>query len=137
MHKLRLIIFPWRHKRWTRANRPSEQGQMQWLAPRDDLNSPDLYIPGKLSLNAFPDALAKSALFTLVMALVTYILLAALYSGLQERFHPRILGEIASRALAVVVVEFGVIKLGCYLLNITGSSQVTDLVAYGGYKFVG
>lgn len=75
--------------------------------------------------------------FFLVMALVTYILLAALYSGLQERFHPRILGQIASRALAVVVVEFGFIKLGCYLLNITGSSQVTDLVAYGGYKFVG
>ncbi|KAH8119409.1 protein transporter yif1 [Phellopilus nigrolimitatus] len=117
MHKLRLILFPWRHKRWTRANIPSEQGQAQWLPPRDDLNSPDLYIP--------------------VMALVTYILLAALQNGLQERFHPEVLGRYATRALFVVLFEFGFIKLGCYLLNISGSSQVTDLVAYGGYKFVG
>jgi hypothetical protein len=29
------------------------------------------------------------------------------------------------------------VKLGCYVLNITGSAQVVDLVAYGGYKFVG
>ncbi|KAI5123934.1 hypothetical protein M0805_006349 [Coniferiporia weirii] len=117
IHKLRLILFPWRHKRWTRTNRPSEHGQVQWLPPRDDPNSPDMYIP--------------------VMALVTYILLAALQSGLQDRFHPEVLGRVATRALFVVLVEFGFIKLGCYLLNISGSSQVTDLVAYGGYKFVG
>lgn len=71
------------------------------------------------------------------MAFVTYILLAALYSGVQERFHPEILGRVASRALVVVLLEFGFIKLGCYLLNISGSSQVTDLFAYSGYKFVG
>lgn len=28
------------------------------------------------------------------------------------------------------------LKLGCYLLNI-GSSQLLDLMAYSGYKFVG
>lgn len=71
------------------------------------------------------------------MALVTYILLAALTSGLQDRFHPEVLGRGASRALAVVLLEFVFVKAGCYLLNISGSSQVTDLVAYGGYKFVG
>ena len=27
--------------------------------------------------------------------------------------------------------------MGCYILNIQGSSQVIDIVAYGGYKFVG
>ncbi|KAL5485231.1 HRF1 [Sanghuangporus weigelae] len=117
IRKLQLVLFPWRHKRWTRANRPTEQGQAQWLPPRDDINSPDLYIP--------------------VMAFVTYILLAAWYSGVQDRFHPEILGRVASRALVVVLVEFGFIKLGCYLLNISGSSQVTDLFAYSGYKFVG
>ncbi|EJD02954.1 protein transporter yif1 [Fomitiporia mediterranea MF3/22] len=117
IRKLQLVLFPWRHKRWTRANRPTEQGQAQWLPPRDDINSPDLYIP--------------------VMAFVTYILLAALYSGIQAKFHPEILGRVATRALVVVLVEFGFIKLGCYLLNISGSSQVTDLFAYSGYKFVG
>lgn len=75
--------------------------------------------------------------FSPVMAFVTYILLAALHSGLQSRFHPEVLGRVASKALFVVLIEFGVIKLGCYLLNISGSHQVTDLVAYGGYKFVG
>lgn len=53
MHKIRLVLFPWRHKRWTRSNRPSEQGQAQWLPPRDDLNSPDLYIPGLFILTEF------------------------------------------------------------------------------------
>ena len=71
------------------------------------------------------------------MALVTYILLAALHSGLNARFHPEILGITASKALAVVLLDLIFVKGGCYLLNITGSSQVTDLVAYGGYKFVG
>lgn len=52
------------------------------------------------------------------MALVTYILLAALHSGLQSRFHPEILGVTASTALVVVLLDFAVIKFGCYILNI-------------------
>ena len=71
------------------------------------------------------------------MAFVTYILLAALYSGVQDRFHPEVLGRVATRALVVVLCEFGFIKLGCYLLNLSGNHQVTDLFAYSGYKFVG
>ena len=53
-----------------------------------------------------------------VMALVTYILLAALYSGLNSRFHPEILGITASKALAVVLLDFCFVKAGCYILNI-------------------
>ena len=49
----------------------------------------------------------------------------------------QILGESASRATVVVLLDFCFIKLGCYILNIQGSSQAVDLVAYGGYKFVG
>ena len=49
----------------------------------------------------------------------------------------QILGESASRATAVVFFDFCFVKLGCYILNIQGSSQVIDIVAYGGYKFVG
>jgi hypothetical protein len=71
------------------------------------------------------------------MALVTYILLCALHAGLQARFHPEVLGLSASKALAVLVTEFLLIKLGCYLLNIQEQGQVMDLFAYGGYKFVG
>lgn len=118
MNKLRLLLFPWRHKPWSRRMHRSENGQTEWQPPRDDLNAPDLYIP--------------------LMALVTYILLAALYSGLDSRFHPEILGVTASKALAVVLLDFLFVKLGCYFLNIPGGiNQVLDLLAYGGYKFVG
>ncbi|OBZ77974.1 Protein transport protein yif1 [Grifola frondosa] len=117
--KLRLLVFPWRHKPWARRVQRMENGQSEWQPPRDDINSPDLYIP--------------------LMALVTYILLAGLHSGLHARFHPEILGVTASKALAVVLLDFFFVKSGCYFLNIPGgmSSQVLDLMAYDGYKFVG
>ncbi|EIN13042.1 hypothetical protein PUNSTDRAFT_82592 [Punctularia strigosozonata HHB-11173 SS5] len=117
MHKLRLLVFPWRHRPWTRKVYRTEQGATEWQPPRDDLNSPDLYIP--------------------VMALVTYVLIAALQSGLQHRFHPEVLGNAASRALGVTFLDFVAVYLGCYLLNISGPSQIMDLLSYGGYKFVG
>ena len=60
-----------------------------------------------------------------VMALVTYILLAALHSGLQSRFHPEILGVTASTAIVVVLLDFAFVKFGCYILNIQVRSLVT------------
>lgn len=72
------------------------------------------------------------------MALVTYTLLSALASGLQSRFHPEVLGLSFSRALIVVIIEFCVIKLGCYLLDVRGGgASGVELIGYGGYKFVG
>ena len=43
--KLQIVLFPWRRS-WERTKRPDAQGVEQWLPPRDDINSPDLYIPG-------------------------------------------------------------------------------------------
>jgi hypothetical protein len=43
--KIKLVLFPWFHKPWTRKLRRSEQGQAEWQPPREDINSPDLYIP--------------------------------------------------------------------------------------------
>ncbi len=37
----------------------------------------------------------------------------------------------------MVFVEIMGLRLGCYLLNISNTSQLLDLVAYSGYKFVG
>lgn len=71
------------------------------------------------------------------MAFVTYILLAALQSGLQSRFDPEILGLTATTALFIVFADFLVLKVGCYILGIQSSSPVVDLMAYCGYKFVG
>jgi protein transport protein YIF1 len=70
-----------------------------------------------------------------VMAFVTYILLSAFLSGIQGHFSPENFSKTASYAFAVVLFEIVAIKLGCYLLSIGGA--VLDLVAYGGYKFVG
>ena len=50
IRKLRLVLFPWRHRPWTRRMWRSEQGHSEFQPPRDDINSPDLYIPGASSL---------------------------------------------------------------------------------------
>jgi len=71
INKLRIVLFPWLHKPWGRRIQRSEQGQApEWQSPRDDINSPDLYIP--------------------LMAIVTYILLYALHTGFQGQFHPKV-----------------------------------------------
>ncbi|KAI0522287.1 YIF1-domain-containing protein [Xylaria bambusicola] len=118
INKLFLVLFPWRHKPWSRKQAVGPSGQEGWyLPPRDDINSPDMYIP--------------------VMALVTYILLSTLLAGLRGQFQPELLGYTASKAGVVVVVEIILLKLGCYFLSISNESQLLDLVAYSGYKFVG
>ncbi|KAJ5734591.1 hypothetical protein N7533_012994 [Penicillium manginii] len=129
LSKLALVLFPWRHKPWSRqqARMPATAGpngqitQQQYssmfLPPRDDLNSPDMYIP--------------------VMALVTYILLSVLLAGFRGDFHPELLGSITTTAIAVILFEILCLKMAMYILAINNDSQLLDLVAYSGYKFVG
>ncbi|MCJ1384923.1 hypothetical protein MMC17_008041 [Xylographa soralifera] len=124
LRKLVLVLFPWRHKPWSRQQRPSTTGSQDqssysyyFLPPREDLNSPDMYIP--------------------VMAFVTYVLLSALLAGLRGSFHPEVMGTTFTYALFVVIFEILILKLGTYLLAITNESQLLDLIAYSGYKFVG
>jgi hypothetical protein len=71
------------------------------------------------------------------MALVTYILLSTLLAGLRGAFQPELLGSTAGWASLAVVLEIMGLKLGCYLLSISNESQLLDLIAYSGYKFVG
>lgn len=118
LNKLFLVLFPWRHKTWLRKQAVGVNGQEGWyLPPRDDVNSPDMYIP--------------------VMGLVTYVLLSTLIAGLRGLYKPELLGYTATTALIVVIVEIVALKLGCYLLSISSQSQLFDLIAYSGYKFVG
>ncbi|KAF4124780.1 protein transport protein YIF1 [Geosmithia morbida] len=118
INKLILVLFPWRHKGWSRKQAVGVNGQEGWyLPPRDDINSPDMYIP--------------------VMGLVTYVLLSTLIAGLKGAFRPELLGVTATTSMIVVVVEIVALKLGCYLLSISSQSQLFDLIAYSGYKFVG
>ncbi|BCR88905.1 protein transporter YIF1 [Aspergillus chevalieri] len=130
LNKLLLVLFPWRHKPWSRqqarltAATPGPNGQISqqqyssmFLPPRDDLNSPDMYIP--------------------VMALVTYILLTSMLAGFRGNFHPELLGSTTTTAIAVILFEILVLKMAMYILTINNESQLLDLVAYSGYKFVG
>ena len=123
LKKLLLVLVPWRHKPWSRQQRPAgtgggqDQGSYYFLPPREDLNSPDMYIP--------------------VMAFVTYILLSTLLAGMRGVFHPEVMGSTFMYAFLVVVGEILTLKAGTYFLNITNESQLLDLVAYSGYKFLG
>ncbi|KAI9019571.1 hypothetical protein CLU79DRAFT_757873 [Phycomyces nitens] len=115
--KLKLLLFPWRHSPWNRSIRRTETGQMDgYRPPREDINSPDLYIP--------------------VMALVTYILLCGLAAGRQGSFHPEKLYVAASTATAVACTELVFTRLGCYFLSIPFEASLLDLIAYYGYKYV-
>jgi len=121
--KLLLVLFPWRHRPWSRqqqsssAINPNGGQSTQFMPPREDVNSPDMYIP--------------------TMAFVTYILLSTLIAGLNGKFEPQLLGITFSNASVVIVLELVVLWLGRYFLNINSESQIYDLVAYSGYKFVG
>ena len=124
VRKLWLVLVPWRHRPWTRQSArtagpdgSSQQYSNMYLPPRDDLNSPDMYIP--------------------IMSLITYILLSTVLAGIRGTFKPEILGSITSTSLVVIGVEILILRLAIYLLNITNESQLLDLAAYAGYKFVG
>lgn len=117
LRKLQLILLPFLNKRnWQRM--PDTQNQGAFLPPKDDVNSPDLYIP--------------------VMGLVSYILIWNVQKGLQGDFNPENLYYKLSSTLAFVGLDLVILKLGLYLLVNTNSptSSFIELICYVGYKFV-
>lgn len=113
--KLLLVMFPWRHKPWSRQIvRSDSTGQDTYATPREDLNAPDMYIP--------------------IMAFTTYMVVFSIIQGLLGQFHPQLLGIVTSKSLALMVVEISFLKLFSYLL--AASSSLLDLIAYSGYKFI-
>lgn len=112
IRKLLLLLWPWTHKPWAReVTRDSTGNVAGYATPRDDINSPDMYIP--------------------IMAFVTYILLNSLIAGIRGAFQADLLGQTAGWALAFLLSENLMIKFGCYLLNIP-STFFLDFVAYTG-----
>ncbi|KAJ7303858.1 hypothetical protein JRQ81_011366 [Phrynocephalus forsythii] len=110
--KLGLLLFPFLHEDWQ-----VQYQQDTPVAPRFDVNAPDLYIPA--------------------MAFITYILVAGLAMGTQNRFSPDLLGLQASSALAWLIVEVLAILLSLYLVTVNTDLSTIDLVAFSGYKYVG
>ncbi|KAI3405326.2 POL2 [Candida oxycetoniae] len=114
LHKIFLILFPYRQKDWNRIS-TKETGINQFLPPTHDVNAPDLYIP--------------------LMSFVTYILLWAAFQGLKGDFHPQVFGYLASQSVAFSVIDIVIFKIGLYLLNCS-QSKVYDIISFAGYKYV-
>ncbi|CAG0899954.1 unnamed protein product [Darwinula stevensoni] len=110
--KIGLLFFPFTHRDW--ALQFSKEEMVQ---PKHDINAPDLYIP--------------------TMAFVTYIFLAGLVFGLQNKFSPEQLGMHASSSLAWLCLEVGLILVTIYLTNLSTDLVTYDLVSYCSYKYVG
>ncbi|KAM3829961.1 protein YIF1B, partial [Vipera latastei] len=110
--KMARLLFPFGHQDWqVRYQRGPP------VAPRFDVNAPDLYIPA--------------------MAFITYLLVAGLALGMQNRFSPDLLGLLASSALAWLIAEVLAVLLGLYLAAVNTKLTPVDLVAFSGYKYVG
>lgn len=87
------------------------------VQPRFEINAPDLYIP--------------------TMAYITYIFVAGLVLGMQDKFSPEQIGITASSALAWCIIELAIYCAILYILQVETSLKTLDLLAYSGYKFVG
>ncbi|XP_060779332.1 protein YIF1B isoform X1 [Neoarius graeffei] len=110
--KLGLLVFPYMHENWEVSYQKDTP-----VAPRFDVNAPDLYIPA--------------------MAFITYVLIAGLALGTQNRFSPEILGMQASSALIWLIIEVLAVLLSLYLVTVNTDLTTIDLVAFSGYKYVG
>lgn len=71
------------------------------------------------------------------MAYVTYVLVAGMVLGMQQKFTPEQIGILASSALAWFLVELAVYSCTLYIANIKTTLRTLDLLAFSGYKFVG
>jgi hypothetical protein len=123
--KLRLLLFPWRNKTWGRiplddggrgtGGAMDSEGGYKWCPPRHDVNAPDLYVP--------------------MMAFITYVLLVGYWKGTSGAFTPETLVRCVWCCLICQLLEVGAVKVG---LNIMGApTDVLDVVAYTGYKYIG
>eukprot|EP01104_Vermistella_antarctica_P014550 TRINITY_DN4606_c0_g2_i3.p1 TRINITY_DN4606_c0_g2~~TRINITY_DN4606_c0_g2_i3.p1 ORF type:complete len:325 (+),score=87.08 TRINITY_DN4606_c0_g2_i3:253-1227(+) len=118
MNKIKLLLFPLSHKSWKRRVVRDDSSNVQnYLPPRDDINSPDLYIP--------------------IMAFVTYVMVYGFLIGTQSKFTPAVLGGTASTALGILLIEVVTLKICFYLMSNTYPVPLLDLICYGCYVFVG
>ncbi|XP_030573766.1 protein YIF1B-A isoform X1 [Drosophila novamexicana] len=109
--KLRLLFFPYIHKDWS-----LKYDQEHPVQPRYDINAPDLYLP--------------------TMGYITYVIVAGLLLGMQNRFSPEQLGIQASSALAYSIFELVIYSISLYVMNVKTSLKTLDLLAFTGYKYV-
>lgn len=124
--KMKTVLYPLGNKYWTRtlADEYQNDGQTdqlssKWALPKQDTNSPDLYIP--------------------LMSFVTYVLLCGLNTGIKgyggQVFTPEVLVQTVWRCLLLQLAESVIIKLGVGVLSV--SLPFLEVFSYTGYKYVG
>lgn len=115
LHKIGLIVFPFRHSGWLRLIQMGQSGQGErFEVPSNDLNLPDLYLP--------------------LMSFITYILLCAISQGAKGEFHPQTFGYTSSMVLGYQLLDMVVLKLGLYLMAV--ELLFWDLLCFLNYKFI-
>lgn len=70
------------------------------------------------------------------MGYITYVIVAGLLLGMQNRFSPEQLGIQASSAMAYSIFELVVYSISLYVMNVKTSLKTLDLLAFTGYKYV-
>jgi len=117
-NKLKLILFPFLHKSWSRQIVSDDTtGELRYRSPKTDINAPDLYVG--------------------LMGFVTFILAYGFIKGAMETFSPEILATTASKGFGIILLEVLLLKLGVYLLVNGVSVPFFDLLANCAYIFVG
>jgi len=112
-NKLKIILLPWFQNEW---HLKYQTDQNNPIAPRDDVNAHDMYIP--------------------TMGFITYILLAGWSLGSAGEFDPARLGDIASAATGWLVLEVFLTLMALFLLQTNTELGYLDIIAFAGYKFV-
>merc|ERR1712227_261423 len=112
-NKLKIILLPWFQNEW---HLKYQTDQNNPIAPRDDVNAHDMYIP--------------------TMGFITYILLAGWSLGSAGEFDPARLGDIASAATGWLVLEVFLTLMALFLLQTNAELGYLDIIAFAGYKFV-
>lgn len=120
------------------------------VAPRFDVNAPDLYIPtmgfityvlvAGLALGTQNRYIAHA--FSLLFAryfkqLITDYTQLTMHCCAPIRFSPELLGVQASSALVWLIMEVLAVLLSLYLVTVNTDLTTIDLLAFSGYKYVG
>ena len=109
--KLLLLLMPFTHKDWSVRFNADEA-----VAPRDDINAPDLYIP--------------------CMAYVTYILVSGFLIATSGDFGPERLGVQATSALVWIISQVVLLWLALNVVGVKCGLTIFHLLAFSSYKFV-
>uniref|UniRef100_A0A7S1X8F4 Uncharacterized protein n=1 Tax=Tetraselmis chuii TaxID=63592 RepID=A0A7S1X8F4_9CHLO len=113
--KLLLLFTPYL-KKWDYTRHPEQvAGGQKYVAPRHDVNAPDLYIP--------------------FMALFTYCLIVSALKTHAGAFTPETMYNTAWYALVTWVLEFVLLKAVLYMLGIASYVPWLELASYSGYMF--